>query len=145
VTHHLLDYPSKIRNSGNRVTPQRKIILDAICAAGRSITVEEIIARVQKKSPSLNQATIYRNLIFLQDMHLLDAAGRGRKRAYEIASLSPHHHLICTLCGRELEIDGAQVDRLRETIRKELGFQIDRSHMSFQGMCRACIRKQRKK
>ena len=138
MTHQLLDYPRKLRSGGFRVTPQRKAILDAICEAGRPATVEDVIARVRKKSPTLNRATIYRNLIFLRKMHLVDAAGSGREKRFEIASLTPHHHLLCRICGKEEGLDTRYVDPLRSVIRKHSGFVIDDGHLSFHGICRTC-------
>jgi Fur family ferric uptake transcriptional regulator len=138
MTHDLLDYPRKMRRSGYRVTPQRKAILDAICEAGRRISVEEIITRLHKKSPTLNRATVYRNLFFLQKMHLVNAAGSGKARKFEIASLEPDHHLVCRMCGREEELNPKYIDRLRAMIRKEHLFIIDNDHLSFQGLCPQC-------
>lgn len=138
MTHDLLNYPQKMHSGGYRVTPQRKTILDAICAAGRPVTVEEIILRVRKKSPALNRATIYRNLSFLQKMRLVDAAGTGKGRKFEIASVQPHHHLVCRGCGGETGLDVRCVRRLKATIRKESQFLIDDEHLSFSGVCRHC-------
>jgi Fe2+ or Zn2+ uptake regulation protein len=138
MTHNLLDYPRKIRSGGYRVTPQRRAILDAICEAGHRITIEEIILRLKKKFPTLNRATVYRNLIFLQKMHLVNSAGSGKERKFEIASLEPHHHLICRKCGMEIGLDRNSIDRLRSMIRKEHRFVIDNDHLSFQGLCSQC-------
>ncbi len=138
MTHTLLNYPQKMRGAGYRVTPQRKIILDAICEAGRGVTVEEIILRLRKKSPALDRATVYRNLIFLQKLQLVLAAGSGKSRRFEIAGVEPHHHLICRECCAETGLDRKVVERLRSTIQKEYQFIIDNDHLSFQGLCSQC-------
>jgi Fur family ferric uptake transcriptional regulator len=138
MTHQLLNYPRKLRSGGYRVTPQRKTILDAICAAGRRVTIEEILHTLQKKSPALNRTTVYRNLTFLQRMHLIDASGTGTARKFEISSATPHHHLICRACGSEEGLDPKVVDRLREMIRRDRYFIIDNTHLSFQGICSQC-------
>ncbi|MBN2085644.1 MAG: transcriptional repressor [Anaerolineales bacterium] len=138
MTHNLLDYPGKMHAGGYRVTPQRKAILDAICEAGRRVTVEEITLRLRKKSPTLNRATIYRNLLFLQRMHLVNGAGDGKDKRFEIASVEPHHHLICRECGRETGLDRTRVERLKRAIQKESRFTIDDDHLCFFGICRRC-------
>jgi Fur family ferric uptake transcriptional regulator len=138
MTHNLLDYPRKMRRSGYRVTPQRKAILDVICDAGRRVRVEEIITRLEKRSPTLNRATVYRNLLFLQKMRLVTASGSGKARKFEIASLQPHHHLVCRICGKEEGLNNKLIDRLRVMIRKEHRFIIDNDHLSFQGLCPRC-------
>jgi Fe2+ or Zn2+ uptake regulation protein len=138
MTHQLLDYPQKMRSGGYRVTPQRKAILDAICSAGRPLTVEDLFFRIQKASPTLNRATIYRNLAFLQKMHLVDSSGNGKVKRFEIASLKPHHHLICRICGAQVGLDEKYVKGLKAVIRKECRFVIDGDHLSFSGICRRC-------
>ncbi len=138
MTHQLLDYPRKLRNGGYRVTPQRKIILDVICEAGHGVIVEEILHRLRKISPSLDRATIYRNLIFLQKLHLVNASGSGKSRKFEIASVEPHHHLICRECGYETGLDRKYIERLNLMIRKKFDFIIDIDHLSFQGLCSQC-------
>jgi Fe2+ or Zn2+ uptake regulation protein len=138
MTHHLLDFPGKLHGDGYRVTPQRKAILDAICEGGRRVSIEEIISRLQKKSPTLNRATVYRNLSFLQKMHLVTSSGSGKARKFEIASLEPHHHLVCRICGKEEGLNNRLIDRLRIMIRKEHRFIIDSDHLSFIGLCPHC-------
>jgi Fur family transcriptional regulator, ferric uptake regulator len=138
MSHYLLNYPEKMRSRGYRVTPQRKAILDAICAAGRRVTVEEITRSVCKKSPHLNRATIYRNLKFLQKIHLVDVTGSGKQRRFEIASLEPHHHMICRRCGAEMDLEPKLIQQMTGAVRRKYGFQIDASHMCFSGLCRSC-------
>ena len=145
MTHHLLNYPERMRRNGYRVTPQRKIILDAICGAGRRIAIDEIVLRVRKKSRVLNRATVYRNLTFLQKMRLVDSTGSGKARKYEIASLEPHHHLLCRSCGFDIPLDRKTVDRLRAAIQRRHRFRIDIEHFTFPGLCGRCASAGRRK
>ncbi len=145
MTHNLLDYPQRLRRAGFRVTPQRRIILDAICETGHRVPIEEILARVRKKDPALNRATLYRNLTFLEKMRLVDSTALGKSRAFEIASLKPHHHLVCRTCGEEEGLDPRLVESLRATIRKKHRFVIDSDHLSFQGLCDHCSRQRNRK
>jgi Fur family ferric uptake transcriptional regulator len=138
MTHHLLNYPGRIRRSGHRVTPQREAILDAICAAGRRVSVEEILLWLRRNHPTLNRATVYRNLTFLQKLKLVNAVGNGKARRFEIASVQPHHHLVCRVCGAEIHLDEKYVSRLRESVKRDFRFAIDEEPLSFQGVCRAC-------
>jgi len=145
MTHNLLNYPQKIRSRGYRVTPQRKIILDVICEAGHGVTVEDIIFLLRKKSPSLDRATVYRNLQFLQKLHLVNSAGSGKFRRFEIASLEPHHHLLCRECGFETGLDRKHIERLKTAIQKEFDFTIDNDHLAFQGLCSRCSSRRSRK
>ncbi|MBN1439555.1 MAG: transcriptional repressor [Anaerolineales bacterium] len=144
MTHDLLNYHHRLRSSGHRVTPQRKAILDAICEAGGGMTTEDILLRLRKKNPRLNRATVYRNLSFLQNMHLVESSGSGKSRTFEISSLNPRHRQRCRVCGEEIDLDCKYVRRLKQSIFKDLRFEIDDHHLSFLGICRRCQSENRK-
>jgi Fur family transcriptional regulator, ferric uptake regulator len=145
MSHHLLDYPALLRREGFRLTPQRQIILDAICHAEKHISTEEIIHAVQATSPWLNRATIYRNLIFLRDRHLVVSADIGGETVFEIAQLTPHHHLVCRQCGAEENLAHEYVARLYDDIRRRQGFQAETDHLTLTGLCHACRQAKPKK
>jgi len=91
MSHNTWDYVSFLRERGYRMTPQRQIIMDAICEGGRHTTLPEILERVQRKAPAINQATVYRSLHFLLNMGLIVKAEIAPgETVYEIAGRSPH-------------------------------------------------------
>ena len=77
MTHNTSDYGERIRAQGFRLTPQRQMVLDAICELGGHVTPEAIYERVRTKSLAVNRATVYRNLDFLCEVRLVVAAHRG--------------------------------------------------------------------
>jgi Fur family ferric uptake transcriptional regulator len=128
-----------MREHGFRVTPQRQIILGAICAGGGHTTIEEIYARAQAAAPAINRATVYRTLDFLCELRLVVAADVGGGRmVYEIASPTPHHHLICRTCGCETQIEHATVKSLFARLAREQGFHVDMEHLALFGLCHTC-------
>ena len=100
MTHNRFDYASLWHERGFRVTPQRQLILDAVCQGAGHTTLPEIYARVQQMAPAINLATVYRTLDFLNEMGLVVSGDMGDGRmVYEIAGQEPHHHLVCRRCG----------------------------------------------
>lgn len=138
MTHHTLHYAERIRAQGHRLTPQRELILDAVCEGHGHSTIEEIIARVHKKAPAINRSTVYRSLTFLQSMHLVVSAQIEGHTVYEIAHLEPHHHLVCQQCGKVVDIDNSALAALSETLLSEFGFVLDSDHLVFSGLCQSC-------
>lgn len=65
MSHNELDFDNLIHKRGFRVTPQRQLILEAVCAGGGHNTPEEIYARVQSKSSAINQATDLPRLVHM--------------------------------------------------------------------------------
>jgi Fe2+ or Zn2+ uptake regulation protein len=139
MTHHLLNYAARLRERGMRLTPQREMILDAICEGGGPTTFDEIYARLHAKSPAINQATVYRALKVFCDLDLVAAADLGDgKTVYEIASVTPHHHLVCRACGQVETIDQAALASLFAALEREQRFAPDVHHLVLFGYCRRC-------
>ncbi|MFN8471389.1 MAG: Fur family transcriptional regulator [Anaerolineae bacterium] len=139
MTHHEHDYAAQMRKRGFRVTPQRQLILDAICEAGGHTTPEEIYNRVQTKSTAINRATVYRTLDFLCQMRLVVAAHvGGGTMVYELAGERPHHHLICRACGQTASVGHEMVEQWFAQIEQETSFSVDMDHLVLFGLCEHC-------
>lgn len=127
-----------VRARGFRFTPQRQMILDAVCESGGHTTPEEIYRRVREKSPAVNRATVYRNVDFLCEMRFLVAAQIGRQMYYEMADLTPHHHLVCRACNQVEQVSHTTIKSLFERIDKVTSFQVDMDHLVLFGLCKDC-------
>ena len=139
MTHTTIDYTSLLHQYGYRVTPQRQMILDAICESGGHSTPEEILRRVRARSSAINTATVYRNLNFLVQMRLvLPFPLSGRGIVYEIAGATPHHHLVCRKCGGISTIPHSSVQPFFEQIAQEQGFTVETNHLALFGLCPGC-------
>jgi Fe2+ or Zn2+ uptake regulation protein len=138
MTHNTSDYGERIRAQGFRLTPQRQMILDAICELGGHVTPEAIYDRVRAKSPAVNRATVYRNLDFLCEMRLVVAAHIGRQTRYEIAGEQPHHHLICRACDAVVQLDNDAVAAFFDQVERRQRFLVDMDHLTLFGLCPGC-------
>lgn len=139
MTHHTLDYARRIRERGYRLTPQRQLILDAVCACQRHCTIDEIYEYVRARIPTISLATIYRTLDFLCEMRLVVAASLGgRQVVYEIAGTQPHHHLVCRNCGATYEIGDDLMQAFFRQIEAQRDFRVDMDHVALFGLCSHC-------
>ncbi len=139
MTHHARGFKDLIRQRGYRVTPQRQLILDAICDGGGHLTPDEIYERVRLAAPAVNRATVYRNLDFLCDIRLVVAAQIGRRTVYEIAGEAPHHHLVCRRCNAMSSMEHSVVAQFFRQIVKTVGFAVDMDHLTLFGLCPECL------
>jgi len=140
MSHHRLDYAALMHERGFRVTPQRQLILDAICEGSGHTTFEEIYARVQGKSSAVNRATVYRTLDFLTELRLIVAADiGGGHQVYEIAGDTPHHHLVCLNCRAVQQISHALVENLFTQLERDQKFHVETNHLALFGYCEACL------
>ena len=138
MTHHH-KVAEALQQIGYRLTPQRMMILDAIADSGGHVSAEEIHERVRAAYPYLDISTVYRTLDLLKTLHLVSETDMGRGHAqYELLSKGLHHHLICTECGKILDVDNSFLDPLRSAIDEEYDFHAEIEHLAVFGMCGDC-------
>lgn len=129
----------RLRAGGQRLTPQRMLILELLYAHGDHATADEIFAAAQERYPYLNISTVYRTLELLRDIGVISETDLGDgKRQFALLSGDRHHHLICLNCGSVREIDDAPFDALRMGLRAAHGFEARIDHLAIFGTCQAC-------
>lgn len=127
----------QLRRAGQRVTPQRMVILGALLPGGH-LAADEVFARVEGQLPGVNRSTVYRTLELFSELGLVSVTDLGGgARRYELLA-QPHHHLICHRCGMAIEMDDALVEPLREAIRAHYDFSPQVDHLALFGFCTAC-------
>jgi Fur family ferric uptake transcriptional regulator len=127
----------RLRRAGQRVTPQRLVILGAL-TPGEHLSADDVFARVEPLLPGVNRSTVYRTLELFRDLGLVSMTDLGGgARQFELID-APHHHLICHRCGAQLELDDDLVAPLREAIRARFGFNPGIDHLALFGFCAAC-------
>jgi Fur family transcriptional regulator, ferric uptake regulator len=127
-----------LRKRGFRLTQQRMTILHILNQDGGHLTPTQVYDRAHQSMPGITEPTVYRTLEFLADNHLVRAAHMGSGRlVYEIAGRD-HHHLICSICGKSVEVDNAALRRAHRQMEKVTGYKQITSHTTFFGLCPAC-------
>jgi len=141
MSHQHLDLPAVLRGRGHRLTPQRQIILDALCAMGGHVTVAELYERVHGQFPAIDRSTVYRALDFFGELGLVCAAEVGGATVYELVpagDAADHHHLVCRACGEVAHVPGEAFAGLRERLAADYGFAADLDGLTIPGRCRGC-------
>jgi Fe2+ or Zn2+ uptake regulation protein len=133
---------ARLREAGERVTRQRLAVADALTAAGRQLSAQELYRRIHRRDPSIGRATVFRTL------EALVVAGVARRleldgHVYGYVACRPehHHHLACDRCGRVEDIDEAYIRPVAERVAANLGFRIDDARVDFYGLCESCARR----
>lgn len=119
---------------------KRDWILEIFLRIEKHITAEELWSAVRKKHPSVGFATVYRTI------KLLCESGMCRELIFEDGTTryehnyghEHHDHLICTECGRCLEVVNAEIERLQERLMKQHGFSPQYHRMDLYGICKKC-------
>ena len=127
-----------LREQGYRLTPQRNLIWEVLCDAGRHMTAEEVSFEVRLTLPDVNVSTVYRTLELLVSLDLVvETRLEGAASYYEVSPEPTHHHFVCTRCGTV----GHFGDQLLAPVHDELtrrGFTVGQIEVTAFGLCREC-------
>jgi Fe2+ or Zn2+ uptake regulation protein len=134
--------PDRLASRGRRLTRQRVIVAEALAAAKRALSAQELYERIQPDHPTLGRATVYRALeAQVQDRMASRFERDGHVSAYIACDAEHHHHLVCTKCQRVEDLDEAAVAPLLASVGRRHAFQVDHAALDFYGLCRSCLRK----
>jgi Fur family ferric uptake transcriptional regulator len=121
-----------------KLTRQREQILDAFLK-NEHITAEQMYRLLNKKDPHIGLATIYRTLNLFCEAGLAQARHFGTQTQYDNISHKGHHdHLICTGCGKIVEFENCEIERLQEEVARRNGFVIQTHKLELYGLCASC-------
>jgi len=140
---HVEDFAAECRRRGLAVTVQRRTVFEALSVRRDHPTADQVYDAVRSRLPGLSRTTVYRVL------ETLVGAGFARKvqHAGGVARFDPiterHHHLVCEVCGRLVDVDDAAVPALRLPETRGTGFRVTDYSVSFLGLCGSCARGKR--
>lgn len=126
-----------------KITPQRIAILEELHKNGHS-SVDEIFNRIKLKVPSVSLATVYKNIIALQNVNILKSIKTPtHKQKYEI-NAEPHVHLFCRVC-ENLEDFEINTKDFQEYCKEKSGYHIiEEASVLLTGLCKECAKQQHK-
>ena len=136
----MTSFHARLKEKGLKSTGQRDDIARVFFGIGRHISAEELYAEVKKVSPHVGYATIYRTLRLLRECGLLQERhfDEGQAR-YEAVDHHHHDHFICERCGKIIEFENDNIERLQEAVARQLGAQLRRHKMELYGVCADCL------
>ncbi len=122
-----------------RTTRQRAAVVAVFDELEGFHSAQEVHARLRGAGDSVGLSTVYRAVQALADDGELDSIRTDSGEAlYRRCSTRHHHHLVCRVCGRTVEVAGPTVERWADRVADEHGF-ADVSHtLEIFGTCTAC-------
>ncbi len=114
----------KCANAGLKMTGQRKLILQVLDTSEDHPSVEAVYERAKNLDDSISMATVYRTLNMLDELNLvIRHEFKENFSRYEVNE-DHHHHLIDLETGDVIEFQNAELEKLKEKIANELGFDL---------------------
>jgi len=128
-----------LRQHSYKLTPQRRVVIQAIASNQDHLTPTAIYERVHQHHPNIGFVTIYRTLEILAQLGLIcELHAGGSCRSYTISAPGHHHHLICSNCSRVIDFTGCELGKVEQDLSSKTGFRIEGHLLEFIGLCQAC-------
>ena len=90
-----------------RLTNQRQIIFDEFMKYDSHIDIDKLYAITKEIDPNIGLATIYRTIKLLIEAGIVREVRFGDGKSYyeAIMGKTHHDHLICVVCGKNIEFN----------------------------------------
>jgi Fur family peroxide stress response transcriptional regulator len=132
----------KLKESGNKLTPQRLVIARILSESEEHPSVEDIYNQLRRKFPGISQATVYRNIMLLKSLgEILEIGFAGGSTRYDGQKPYPHPHVVCLKCNKIIDPDLESLHDMTKEIIDESGFEIVTYRLDFFGICPECKEK----
>jgi Fur family ferric uptake transcriptional regulator len=126
-----------------RSTKQRAAVSAALNEVDEFRSAQELHDMLKHRGDSVGLTTVYRTLQSLADAGEVDAlrTSDGETVYRRCSTGDHHHHLVCRLCGKAVEVEGPMVEQWAETIASEHGFVNVAHTVEIFGTCAECAAK----
>jgi len=130
-----------LRQHGIQVTAQRLAVLRAV-ASRPHITADVVAEVVRREIGAISLQSVYDALTLLAGKGLIRRIQpAGSPARFEDRVGDNHHHLICRVCGRVVDVDCAAGSAPCLTASDERGYEIDEAEVAYWGRCPECLAK----
>ena len=126
---------------GRRPTRQRAAVAAALADTEEFRSAQDLHALLREGGDKVGLATVYRNLQAMAADGEIDMLRTDEGEAvYRACSTGHHHHLVCRVCGRTVEVEGPTVEAWATRVSAEHGFTEVRHTLEIFGTCATCSR-----
>ncbi len=132
-----------LRQHGLQVTAQRLAVLRAVSARPH-VTADAVAETVRAEIGAISHQAVYDALGALVAARLIRRIQpAGSPARFEDRVGDNHHHLICRICGRTVDVDCAVGAAPCLTAADDSGYEIDEAEVVYWGRCPKCLAKSR--
>ena len=128
-----------LRERGIQVTAQRLAVVRAI-AGQPHITADAVAEAVRAEIGAISLQSVYDALgVLVAEGLIRRIQPAGSAARFEDRVGDNHHHLICRICGRLVDVDCAVGAAPCLTAADDQGYEIDEAEVAYWGRCPDCV------
>jgi Fur family ferric uptake transcriptional regulator len=114
-------------------------VIGALKKQGKFASAQSVYQLLRKDGESTGLATVYRTLQKAAARNTVDVLRKDDGEAlYRLCETGHHHHLVCTSCGKTVEVEGSAVEKWANTVAKNNGFRKVSHVVELFGLCAKC-------
>ena len=130
-----------MRSHGLRVSGARRLVLECLLIAPGPMSAEQIAQGIGDRVPRSDLASVYRNLVRLEEIGVVRHVHLGHGPAlYELAVEGDREYLTCERCADFQAVEPQALDEIRALIEQRLGYRAAFAHFPIVGLCARCVR-----
>ena len=133
---HENEFKTVLRSKDLKATPARLAMLEVFAHSQKPLCIKEL----EQQTSGTDVVTLYRNVGDLAKKGVLNRIRlQDKKDYYEFGSNAHHHHLVCSSCGKVVDIQSCDVKPISQKLLERNGFGSFESHsLEFFGVCKKC-------
>lgn len=129
---------------GVRLTPLRRRVLELVWESHAPVGAYALLDHLKSEGQNAAPPTVYRALDFLLEQGLVHKLERlnafigCNHRHARGDGTHAAQFMICTQCGRAVELDDPAIDQAVQSCAQRLGFSVLRQTVEVEGLCPHC-------
>ena len=126
--------------AGYRLTEPRRAVATLIADQDGHFTAAELVTAARDRRLGVGRATVFRTLDALEEIGAIERLDLpSGEHAYVGCEAAHHHHIVCSRCGRSVEIDDAGLRPVVREVGRQTGFRVDEHRLELFGVCPGCL------
>lgn len=128
---------STIKIKGQRMTKQKRAILDILRSTNSHPTANWVYEQVKKEIPDISLGTVYRNLKVLTKTEEIMELNYSSNQCRYDGNPDRHYHFVCKKCEKVLDIN-VNIYIPVEEIAEQSNCIIEDHRLEYYGICPEC-------
>lgn len=124
------------------MTRQRSAVIDILDSSSEHLDARGLLDEARRRIPDIDRTTVYRTIRKLQDLGLIDELDllhyKHEGHFYEPLPDKMHLHIVCTGCGKVVEMRPEAWARVEREVEAGSGFSIETARVEMGGLCADC-------
>lgn len=140
IDRRMAEFMAVCRREGIKLTYQRMEIFRETASTEEHPDAETIYHRIRERLPTVSLDTVYRTMYLLEKLNLISRVNILCERTRFDANTSPHHHFVCSKCGRLKDFYSTGLDDFQIPTEVQSWGVVKSVHLELRGVCSACDR-----